>query len=109
MVIEWLKVKVPIELHDRYIEQDAAIWTTALANCAGFVGKQVWTNSQDPTEIILVIQWATREQWKAIPIEQLESIDRTFVMAMGQAFPLVETGEYHLVAETLSPSDLRLN
>ncbi|MGI0490287.1 TIGR03792 family protein [Alkalinema pantanalense CENA528] len=102
MVIEWLRVKVPIELRERYIEQDAAIWTAALANCAGFMGKQVWTNPQDPTEIVMVLQWASRDQWKVIPADWLESLDRAFIAAMGQAFPLIETGEYHVVSNTPS-------
>ncbi len=52
----------------------AEIWTQALANYAEFIGKEVWLNPNEPTEIILVIRWVTR-LWKWISREQLKVIE----------------------------------
>lgn len=55
MVIELLKVKIPPELREKCIQKDAEIWTAALAKYPGFMGKEVWINPNDPTEVVLII------------------------------------------------------
>lgn len=68
MVIERLKVKVSPELRERYIQKDAEIWTAALSSYPGFLGKEVWIDPE-LSEVVLVICWANREQWKLFPTE----------------------------------------
>ena len=94
MIIELLRVKVPLEQREKYIQKDAEIWTIALARYPGFLGKEVWINPHDTQFVILVIRWATREQWKAIPPSELEAIEQQFAQAMGKSYPLVESAEY---------------
>jgi uncharacterized protein (TIGR03792 family) len=94
MVIEYLKVEVPITLRERYIQTDAEIWTPILASYPGFVRKEVWINPRKETELVMVIHWQTKEAWKAIPVDVLQETDRRFVEAMGQAFAFTEEGEW---------------
>lgn len=96
MVIELLKFQVPPEVQATYIQKDREIWTTTLAEYPGFLGKEVWTNPNDPTEVILIIRWATREQWQAIPPEDLQRIDAKFTQAMGETYPIVASAEFEL-------------
>ncbi len=96
MVIELLKVKVTPEVREKYIQKDAEIWTTALAEYPGFLGKEVWINPNNSSEVILIIRWATKEQWKAIPPEVLEEVDKKFTQAMGESYPIVESAEYQV-------------
>lgn len=96
MVIEFLKFKVDPDLREAYIQKDAEIWTTALAQYPGFLGKEVWINPQDSTEVVFVIHWETKEQWKAISAEDLQAIERTFSQAVGHSYKLVESGEYQV-------------
>ncbi|ARV57894.1 cyanobacterial protein, TIGR03792 family [Nostocales cyanobacterium HT-58-2] len=96
MIIELLKVKVPPEQREKYIQKDAEIWTTALAKYPGFLGKEVWINPNDTTEIVLVIHWATRENWKSIPQAELNAIERKFSEALGKSYPIVESSEYQV-------------
>ncbi|OUL21693.1 cyanobacterial protein, TIGR03792 family [Nostoc sp. T09] len=96
MVIELLKFKIAAEMRETYIQKDAEIWTTALAKYPGFLGKEVWINPNDPTEIIFVIRWATREHWQAIPPEELEAVEQKFAAALGDTYDLVESAEYQL-------------
>ena len=74
------------------MQLDQAIWTPVLAACDGFRGKEVWWNSDG--EIVMIMRWATREQWKAIPGDILGETDRTFVEALGYKVPFLEEGEY---------------
>lgn len=96
MVIEWLKFRVPAEVREKFLQKDGEIWTPALATSPGFLGKEVWLNPRDSEEIILVIQWASREIWSAFPSELLEETDRQFAREMGELYPIVEAGEYQV-------------
>ncbi len=92
MVIEMLRVMVKAEEVDRYIRLDAEIWTPVLSACQGFLGKEVWFKPDG--EIMMVVRWATREAWKAIPTELLEATEQAFVHAIGHAVPFLEVQEY---------------
>jgi uncharacterized protein (TIGR03792 family) len=97
VVIELLRVKVPLHIKEAYIQKDAEIWTAALASYPGFLGKEVWLNPKDPTEIVIVIRWETRELWKAIPEEDVIAVDAKFTQALGEYYPLVESSEYKVL------------
>lgn len=97
MVIEWLKFNVNPELRERFVEQDQAIWTKTLSQQPGFLGKEIWINPANPEEIILVIRWQTREQWKAIAPELLAETEKLFQQAMGKdTYEMLETKELHI-------------
>lgn len=96
MVIEFLKFKVTPELREKFIQKDAEIWTTALSGYPGFLGKEVWIEPNVPTEVAMIIRWATREQWKSIPTEQLDKIDAKFAQQMGKTYELIQSSEYQV-------------
>lgn len=97
MVIEWLKFRVSPEQRERFVQQDAAIWTTALAQYPGFLSKEVWISPDNLDEVIAVTHWETYEQWKAIPPEDLERIEARFSEAMGDVeHPIVESARYQV-------------
>jgi uncharacterized protein (TIGR03792 family) len=94
VVIELLKFNVAPEQRENFIQQDAEIWTAALAKYPGFLGKEVWINPQDGTEVTFIIRWMTKAQWQAIPLEDLVVIEHKFTQAMGKSYPIVEFREY---------------
>ncbi len=96
MVIELLKVKIPPQQREKFIQKDAEIWTVAFAKYPGFLGKEVWINPNDAAEVVFVIRWATREQWKAIPQADLDAIEQKFTQALGFAQQIVESEEYQV-------------
>jgi uncharacterized protein (TIGR03792 family) len=97
MVIEWLKFHVPPTLQIHFLEQDLAHWTQALSTQPGFVSKEVWLNPVQTDEIMLVIRWRTRQQWKAICPNFLAQIEANFCQAVGaDNYCMVEVGEYEI-------------
>jgi uncharacterized protein (TIGR03792 family) len=103
MIIEWLKFQVAPDSRAKFIREDAEIWTDALKNYLGFMGKEVWINPYKPNEIILVIRWQTRQQWKAISRDELEAIDARFAQTMGDiAYEMIESLEYECQLATLA-------
>ncbi|WP_066426407.1 TIGR03792 family protein [Anabaena sp. 4-3] len=96
MIIEFLKFQVAAGMAASFIQKDAEIWTTALAKYPGFLGKEVWINPHDSTEVICIMRWATKEQWQAIPPSELEVIEQEFNAALGNSYKLVESNEYQV-------------
>ncbi len=94
MVIEWLTFEVPADWHDRFIAADAAVWTPFLATCPGYVGKQIWRNPAKPDQLVEIIHWQSRAQWKAIAPEHLAQMDQEFLKATGRDFKIIESLEY---------------
>ncbi|XGV96850.1 MAG: TIGR03792 family protein [Leptolyngbya sp. BL-A-14] len=97
MVIEWLKIQVVPELREKYIQKDEEIWTAALAKVPGYAGKQVWIDPNNADKVVLVIHWATREAWKAVPAKLLEATEMEFAQQMGKDnYKIIEEGEYQV-------------
>ena len=94
MVIEWQKVRVQPEVRDLYLERDREIWTAGLAREAGFLGKEVWLG--DDSEVILVIRWRSEEDWKGMPKERQDDLDRRFREAVPEGWELVEPRSYEV-------------
>ncbi|MFB2971966.1 TIGR03792 family protein [Aerosakkonema sp. BLCC-F183] len=96
MVIELLKFKVAPARREEFIHNDAEIWTPIIASSPGFLGKEVWINPAEPTEVIMVIRWATCEQWKSFPQELLHRTEKKFAEAMGKSYQMLESLEYQV-------------
>lgn len=95
MVIEFLKIEVSPEDREEYLQLDEKIWTKALAKFPGFLSKEVWHNPNKPSEVILIIRWASREDWKSISAQLLAEIEAQFALATGSIHhQIVESGEY---------------
>lgn len=97
MVIEWLKFKVSPQSRDRFIQLDHQIWTTTLAKFPGFLGKEVWISPDAPEEIILIMRWENREQWKTVPQNILDETEENFAQQMkGHCYEMIESKEYQV-------------
>jgi uncharacterized protein (TIGR03792 family) len=97
VVIELLKVEVAAEDREKYVQIDREIWTKAIAQFPGFINKEVWLNPYIPTEVILIIRWRSREEWKSISASLLKEIDRQFALKMGNtSYKIIASVEYQV-------------
>ena len=96
MVIELLKFKMNPTVRESFIQKDEEIWTTALTKYPGFLGKEVWINPNDESEVVIVVQWETREQWKSIPQTDLDVIENKFDASLEFSYEMVESSEYQV-------------
>lgn len=99
MVVEWLQFRVHPGTIEKFLAKDAEIWTSAIAQYPGFLGKEVWIAPHAPEEIAIVVRWKTRQQWKAIPQTALNETERQFAIAMGPTYELIAVGEYEVICE----------
>jgi len=97
MVIEWLAFWVDEGNRERFIQIDDDIWTKALAQYPGFLGKDVWISHESRTEVITVVHWETEQAWDSIPQADLDQVEAQFMAAMGQGtYELREAKKYFL-------------
>jgi uncharacterized protein (TIGR03792 family) len=99
-VVEHLRVKVPAEARQAWLEAERGSWEPWLAQQDGYLGRDLlWEPERE--EGTLLIRWASRQQWKAIPLEEVEAVQERFEQLARQAtgtrqgnpFPLVFEGE----------------
>ena len=99
-VVEHLRIQVPEQARDAWMEAERGSWEPWLAQQKGFLGRDLlWDPSTE--EGTLLIRWSSREAWKAIPQEEVEAVQQRFELIARQAlgqdqgnpFPLVYEGE----------------
>jgi uncharacterized protein (TIGR03792 family) len=98
IAVEWLRLTVDPIHRDQYLRQDAKIWTPALASYPGFIDKTTWLNPNDPSEVIFIIRWTSREQWFSISKADLKAIENRFDATFPFTYSLEEVKEYQLFA-----------
>jgi uncharacterized protein (TIGR03792 family) len=101
-VIEQLRLKVPESQLQIWLEAEQQTWQPWLEAQEGFLGRDIaWDPAHEEGQ--LLIQWATRDQWKAISSDEVELVQRKFDSVVNAAlgrsataespFPLVLEGE----------------
>ena len=99
-VVEHLRVKVPSEARQAWLEAERGSWDPWLAEQPGFLGRELlWDGDRE--EGTLLIRWASREQWKQIPEAEIETVQEHFEQlarqatgqSQGNPFPLLFEGE----------------
>jgi uncharacterized protein (TIGR03792 family) len=98
MVVEWLIFEVAEEEQERFITQDAAIWSKALAAQPGYLRKEIWRERAAPNKLNLAIYWRSRADWHAVPQQVLGRADAKFAKAMGRPCPVLACIDYDIIA-----------
>ncbi|QEY33412.1 TIGR03792 family protein [Synechococcus sp. RSCCF101] len=127
-VVEQLNLRVPARFRAVWLEAEAATWEPWLADQEGFLGRDLlWDPERE--EGVLLIRWASRSQWKAIPAEEVEQVQQEFertvrailardpepgpaaagtgdqaVLDLDQPFPLIREGELQPLRTTPPPT-----
>ena len=100
VVVEHLRIKVPADGRQAWLEAEQGSWEPWLQTQDGFLGRELlWDSARE--EGTLLIRWASREQWKAIPEAEVEAVQERFEelareatgQRQGNPFPLVFEGE----------------
>ncbi len=101
-VVEHLRLKVPSEGREVWLRAEQETWDQWLRQQKGFVGREVlWDSARE--EGVLLIHWASDDDWKAIPASAVEAVQARFEDAARRwlglspqsenPFPLLFAGE----------------
>ena len=100
VVVEHLRIKVPADGRAAWLQAEQGSWEPWLEQQDGYLGRDLlWDSERE--EGTLLIRWASREQWKAIPDAEVEAVQERFGQlareatgqGQGNPFPLVFEGE----------------
>lgn len=102
VVVEHLRLKVAADARQAWIGAEQGSWEPWLAQQKGFIDRQLlWDPATE--EGTLLIRWADRDHWKAIPDAEVQAVQERFEQlaraATGSSdsdpnpFPLVFEGE----------------
>ncbi|MEB3332082.1 MAG: TIGR03792 family protein [Synechococcaceae cyanobacterium] len=76
-VIEHLRVQVPAAARAAWLEAEQDSWEPWLQRQSGYLGRQLrWDAEREEGQ--LLIRWASREQWHAIPRAEIEAVQERF-------------------------------
>ncbi|MEB3271249.1 MAG: TIGR03792 family protein [Synechococcus sp.] len=76
-VIEHLRLKVPAAARQAWLEAEQASWEPWLRAQAGFLGRELrWDEQRQEGQ--LLIRWASRALWQAIPAAAVEQVQQQF-------------------------------
>ena len=99
-VVEHLRLQVPQESREHWMVAERGSWEPWLKQQPGFLGRDLYW---DPAteEGTLLIHWSSREAWKSISMDEVETVQQRFEMLarqqtgqrQGNPFPLVFEGE----------------
>ena len=100
VVVEHLRIKVPADGRAAWLQAEQGSWEPWLEHQDGYLGRDLlWDSERE--EGTLLIRWASREQWKAIPEAEVEAVQERFEQlareatgqGQGNPFPLIFEGE----------------
>ena len=101
-VVEQLRLQVPATQRQIWLEGERSTWQPWLETQAGFLGRDLYWDPQRE-EGLLLIRWASREQWKSISDQEVSRVQASFDAlvkaelgldaAAPSPFPLLADGE----------------
>ncbi len=76
-VIEHLRVRVQADARAAWLHAEAHSWDPWLRRQPGYLGRDLhWDAERE--EGVLLIRWASREQWKSIPESEVQAVQVHF-------------------------------
>jgi len=97
-VVELLRLGVPAANYRAWLRAEQASWEPWLAKQPGFQGRQLLWDRQHQ-EATLLISWASRAQWKAIPEADVARVQGHFEQLARQLTGVTSGNPFPLLAE----------
>ena len=77
MVIEELRLKVPAEAKEAWLNAEKEIWDPWLSSQDGFLGRQLFWD-KEKEEALILVKWKSKKLWKSIPISEVNLVQEKF-------------------------------
>ena len=77
LVTEELRLKVPANFKEVWLEAEKNIWDPWLSSQKGFLGRQIFWD-QEKEEALILVNWENKKLWKNIPVDEVNVIQERF-------------------------------
>ena len=89
MVIEELRIKVPVDAKAAWLNAEKEIWDPWLSSQDGFLGRQLFWD-KEKEEALILVNWKSKKLWKSIPITEVNKVQEKFEENVKTALKLKE-------------------
>ena len=101
-IIEELRLRVPSQYKDNWINAEKEVWEPWLANKKGFLGREIFYN-KEKEEALVLVKWANKSLWKSISVKEVNEIQSIFeenvkndLKLDSNPFELIDEGELYV-------------
>ena len=77
LVTEELRLKVPSDLKEVWLDAERNIWDPWLSRQDGFLGRQIFWD-KEKEEALILVKWKNKKLWKNISMEEVNTIQEKF-------------------------------
>ena len=77
MVIEELRLKVPADVKEAWLNAEKEIWEPWLSSQDGFLGRQLFLD-KEKEEALILVNWKSKKLWKSIPMSEVNIVQQKF-------------------------------
>ena len=77
MVVEELRLKVPIGAKEIWLNAEKKIWEPWLSSQDGFLGRQLFWD-KEKEEALILVNWKSKKLWKSIPMSEVNIVQQKF-------------------------------
>ena len=102
LIIEELRLRVPFQYKDNWINAEKEVWEPWLANKKGFLGREIFYN-KEKEEALVLVKWANKSLWKSISVKEVNEIQSIFeenvkndLKLDRNPFELIDEGELYV-------------
>ena len=76
-VTEELRLKVPADMRDVWLNAEKNIWEPWLSSQDGFMGRQIFWD-KEKEEALILVNWKNKKLWKNIPMSEVNKVQEKF-------------------------------
>ena len=76
-IIEELRLRVPSQYKENWINAEKEVWEPWLTNKKGFLGREIFYN-REKEEALVLVKWASKSLWKSISVKEVSEIQSIF-------------------------------
>ena len=77
LITEELRIKVPFDFKDVWIEAEKQFWEPWLSQKDGFMGRQIFWDPKKE-EALILINWKNKKLWKNISIQEVNELQEKY-------------------------------
>ena len=77
LITEELRLKVPSEFKEVWINAEKNFWEPWLSQQIGFLGRQIFWD-KEKEEALILVSWENKKLWKDISMDEVNKIQKKF-------------------------------
>ena len=76
-VVEELRLKIPSDSKEVWLNAEKKIWEPWLSSQDGFLGRQLFWD-KEKEEALILVNWKSKKLWKSIPMSEVNVVQKKF-------------------------------